>query len=73
MDVGTVQSPAVNVTMPGQRQGRRFPQQNQAVSADGCPSALTAGLLRPGVPPRHCDVCRAFLIHMSVFCRFKGS
>ena len=35
MDVGTVQSPAVNVTMPGQRQGRRFPQQNQAVSADG--------------------------------------
>ena len=28
MDVGTVQSPAVNVTMPGQRQGRRFPQQN---------------------------------------------
>ena len=34
MDVGTVQSPAVNVTMPGQRQGRRFPQQNQAVSAD---------------------------------------
>ena len=24
MDVGTVQSPAVNVTMPGQRRGRRF-------------------------------------------------
>ena len=30
MDVGTVQSPAVNVTMPGQRQGTPVPQQNPA-------------------------------------------
>ena len=28
MDVGTVQSPAVNVTMPGQKAGTPVPQQN---------------------------------------------
>ena len=40
MDVGTVQSPAVNVTMPGQRQGRRFRSRIQAVSADaGAPAS----------------------------------
>ena len=58
MDVGTVQSPAVNVTMPGKRQGRRFPQQNQAVSADGVPIGANGGCCGTGVPAfaRHCDV-----------------
>ena len=60
MDVGTVQSPAVNVTMPGQRQGRRFPQQNQAVSADGCPSALTAD------SAGHCPPLTRFLSCLSL-------
>ena len=52
MDVGTVQSPAVNVTMPGQRQGRRFPQQKSSRWRRWAPaSALTVVAAEHPSPP----------------------
>ena len=62
MDVGTVQSPAVNVTMPGQKAGTPVPAAESkplapmgtCIGANGLDSAARTAAL-----PRHCDVCHS--------------
>ena len=69
MDVGTVQSPAVNVTMPGQKAGTPVPAAESKplapmqvpIGANGLDSAAGTG-----VQPRHCDVYSLFRFPMSI-------
>ena len=54
MDVGTVQSPAVNVTMPGQRQGRRFRSRIKPLAPMQVPIGANGWILLRGTPPAFC-------------------